>query len=145
MPTFRFHHTWTVAAPPAAVHAVLDDLERYPQWWRQVVAVVKVDDDTARVLCRSTLPYTLDLVLHAVRRERALMEVELAGDLTGTARFVLEDAGAGTHVDFQQEVAVASRGLALAARAFPLLLRWNHDRMMAGCRDGLARATVSRG
>ena len=45
-----------MGAPREAVHAVLHDLEHYPDWWPQVRAVAKVDDDTARVVCRSTLP-----------------------------------------------------------------------------------------
>ena len=67
--SFHFESTWEVAAPLADVHSVLVDLEHYPDWWPQVLAVAKLDDDTARVLCRSVLPYTLDLVLGAVHRE----------------------------------------------------------------------------
>ncbi len=64
--TYTFSGTWEIAAPVAAVHAQLVDLEHYPDWWPQVVAVASLGPDDARVLCRSVLPYTLDLVLHAV-------------------------------------------------------------------------------
>ena len=67
-------HRWTVAAPADRVQQVLADLEHYPDWWPQIVAVAKIDDDNARVLCRSVLPYTLDLVLTVVRREPRLLE-----------------------------------------------------------------------
>ena len=53
--------------------------------------------DDARVLCRSALPYTLDLVLHAVTRELPVLEVEVSGDLAGSVRFtVTEEAGGPT-------------------------------------------------
>ena len=76
---YEFRETWEVAAPVDDVHDVLVDLERYPAWWPQVVAVASLGPDDARVLCRSALPYTLDLVLHAVSREAPTLEVEVAG------------------------------------------------------------------
>ena len=43
---FSFHTQWELAAPVEAVQPVLSDLERYPEWWPQVVAVAKIDDGT---------------------------------------------------------------------------------------------------
>lgn len=48
-------------APPDAVQQVLVDLRRYPECWPQVVALARIDDDHARVLCRSRLPESVDL------------------------------------------------------------------------------------
>ena len=138
---FRFRHWWDVAAPPERVAEVLLDLEHYPEWWRQVLAVAKIDDDTARVLCRSTLPYTLDLVLTARERGPERLRVDLDGDLAGWSTFDLRASGAGTAIDYRQEVSLTSPWLARAARLGEPVLRWNHARMMAGCRDGLARRT----
>ncbi len=90
-------------APPA-VHDLLVDLEHYPDWWPQVVAVASLGPDDARVLCRSTLPYTLDLVLHAVDRSPGRLEVAVSGDLSGSVRFALSDDPGGTRLDFAQEV-----------------------------------------
>jgi carbon monoxide dehydrogenase subunit G len=135
-PSFAFRDSWDVAAPPAAVHDVLVDLEHYPEWWPQVVAVASLGPDDARVLCRSTLPYTLDLVLHAADRSPGRLEVGVSGDLDGTVRFVLDEHPGGTRLDFGQEV--RARGLlATASYVARPVLRWNHDRMMRGCRDGL--------
>jgi hypothetical protein len=133
---FHFRSTWDVAAPLTRVHSVLADLEHYPQWWPQVLAVAKIDDDTARVLCRSVLPYTLDLVLGAVHREPTLLETTIAGDLAGSVRWHLAPVSGGTRLDYEQDVDVTGM-LRLAARPFGPVLRWNHDRMMAGCRVGL--------
>jgi uncharacterized protein YndB with AHSA1/START domain len=137
-PAFVFHDTWTVAAPPERVHAVLLDLEHYPQWWPQVVAVAKIDEDTARVLCRSALPFTLDLVLGAVHREPLLLETTIDGDLVGEVRWRLTPEGDGTRVTLDQRVVVARRLLAVASYAARPALRWNHARMVAACRRGLA-------
>lgn len=123
--------------PTERVREVIGDLEHYPEWWRQVVAVAKIDDDTARVLCRSVLPYTLDLVLHAERRDPRLLEVRIEGDLDGWARFTLTPVPGGTHVAYEQHVVVVHRLLAIASVLLRPLLRWNHDHMMAGCEAGL--------
>ena len=119
-----------------AVATALTDLEHYPAWWPQVVAVASLGPDDARVLCRSVLPYTLDLVLHAVSRSTELLEVGVSGDLTGSVCFALTPVASGTRLDFTQEVSV--RGW-LAAAAYPArpLLRWNHERMMRGGLHGL--------
>lgn len=135
---YEFADTWEVAAPVDDVAGVLTDLEHYPQWWSQVRAVAKLGPDTAWVRCRSALPYTLDLVLDAVSRTPPVVEVALSGDLDGFARFGLTPTPTGTRLDFRQEVTV--RGLlAVASYVGRPVLSWNHARMMAGCRDGLAR------
>lgn len=137
-PAFAFHDAWTVASPPDRVHDVLADLEHYPDWWPQVVAVAKIDDDTARVLCRSSLPFTLDLVLGVVHREPLLLETTIGGDLEGEVRWRLKPEAGGTRVTLDQQVVVARRLLALASYVARPALRWNHARMVAACRSGLA-------
>ncbi|SDC12305.1 polyketide cyclase [Nocardioides lianchengensis] len=87
--SYAFADAWHLDAAPEAVRDVLVDLERYPEWWPQVRAVASLGPDEAWVVCRSTLPYTLDLVLRAVSRELPVLEVAVAGDLRGTVRFRL--------------------------------------------------------
>lgn len=143
MSGFEFRDAWSVAADPVVVRDVLVDLEHYPAWWPQVVAVAKIDDDTARVLCRSTLPYTLDLVLVAVHRGPTLLETRIEGDLVGSVRWRISPDGSGTRLDFGQEVEVDRPVLRVAARGVRPLLEWNHHRMMAGCRTGLDQRLAS--
>ncbi len=132
---FEFAETWHLAERPERIRDVLLDLERYPEWWPQVRGVWAIGDDDARVRCRSTLPYTLDLRLHAVCRDLPTLEVDVSGDLSGWVRWSLLPAAGGTRLEFRQRVTVTGL-LRLAAPARPLL-RWNHHRMMAGCRAGL--------
>ena len=78
-------------------------------------------------------------MLTAVHREPTLLETRIDGDLVGDVRWRLSAAGRATRLDFEQEVEVAPGPLALASYAAGPVLRWNHRRMMAGCRDGLSR------
>nr|WP_246280440.1 SRPBCC family protein [Nocardioides daedukensis] len=117
--------------PRHDVHAQLVDLEHYPDWWPEVRAVASLGPDDARVLISSRLPWTLDLVLHAVSRELECLETTLSGDLDGVVRWRLEEAGEGTRLLFEQEVEVTGRLLGLASYAARPVLVWNHDRMVA--------------
>jgi hypothetical protein len=135
--TYRFTDSWTVPHPPSAVADVLVDLERYPDWWPEVVSVQSLGPDDARVRCRSVLPYTLDLVLHAEHRRPPLLETTVTGDLEGVVRWRLAQVGAArTRMDFEQEVDVRG-ALALASYVARPVLSWNHHRMMRDCRTGL--------
>jgi hypothetical protein len=140
---FDFASSFTLEAPLSRVHDVLLDLERYVEWWPQVRAVGKLDDDRAIVLCRSRLPYDLELVLTAVSREQGHLEVAIDGPITGWARFRLDEGPRGssevetTDVRFEQEVRADAPAFVLASYVVKPLLRWNHDQMMRGCVAGL--------
>jgi carbon monoxide dehydrogenase subunit G len=135
---YRFTHRSWVPAPPDAVHAVLVDLEHYPSWWPQVRAVASAGPDTAVVVCRSVLPYDLELVLDAVSRDPGHLEVAIAGPIEGFARWALAAEGGGTRMDYEQEVIARDR-LARASYLLKPVLRWNHAVMMRGFDRGLTR------
>lgn len=136
---YRFAHTTVLAAPVAQVHAVLLDLERYVEWWPQVRAVAKVDDDRAIAVCRSVLPYDLELGLTAVDRSVRRLRVALSGPIDGWAQWRLEPAGEGTtRVRFDQEVTAVGPAMRLASYLARPVLRWNHHRMMQGAVRGLS-------
>jgi len=136
---YVFTERWSVAAEPERVREVLVDLERYPEWWPQVLAVAKAGEDDAVVLCRSALPYTLALRLHAVSRELPTIEVAISGHLLGFVRWVLRPTPTGgTDLWWSQTVRTRGWLVPLGILLRPLL-RWNHARMMAGGRAGLER------
>jgi hypothetical protein len=134
---YVFTHASWVDARPDDVHAVLVDLEHYPAWWRQVRAVASLGPDRALVVCRSVLPYDLELVLDAVRRDPRHLEVAISGPIDGFARWALAEERAGTRLDYVQEVTARGR-LAWASYALKPVLRWNHAVMMRGFDAGLA-------
>jgi len=140
---FAFHRTFFVPAPVDRVQAVLVDLEWYSSWWPEIVAVAKLSDDDALVVCRSALPYELELHLTAVHREPLLLEVAIEGDLVGFARFELSPVEGGTHLVFTEAVEVAGRALRTASYVARPLLVWNPDRMLASCLEGLTARVVS--
>jgi hypothetical protein len=145
MKDYTFSGSWTVPASPEAVQDVLVDLEHYPSWWREIRAVAGLGDDDALVICRSWLPYSVELHLTAIRRDLPVLEIGMDGDLVGTARWSLAPDPAGTRMVFDQQVRVTSRLLALASYFARPLLVWNHDRMMRSCVAGLMRLLVDRG
>nr|WP_184351102.1 SRPBCC family protein [Streptomyces olivoverticillatus] len=144
---YRFHDTWTLAAAPDAVYAVLEDPDGYPAWWPQVIGVTRTGDDSGTVRFRSFLPYDLAVTARQGRRDPAArtLEITLHGDLEGWARWtVLPRGRTGSTARFEQEVTVHKplmRRLALPGR--PLFLA-NHAWMMRGGRRGLAALLESR-
>ncbi len=137
---YEFTHTMRVAAEPAAVHAVLVDLEHFGDWWPQVRAVAKLGEDDALVVCRSVLPYDLELLLHAESREQDLLRVGIDGPIRGYAQWRLTADDGGTRLDFEQRVHAVARALRWASYVAKPVLRANHARMMRGAQDGLASA-----
>ena len=143
--TYRFSSTFTLEAPRKRVHELLVDLEFYVDWWPQVRAVAKIDDDHALVVCRSTLPYDLELELSAVSRDLDCLEVGIDGPIRGWARFHLDEQSPGrTSLRFEQEVRAEAPMFVLASYVARPLLVWNHHRMMTGLQQGL-RATFGSG
>jgi hypothetical protein len=142
---YSFTSSFTVGAPRAEVHAVLVDLELYGTWWPQVRAVGKIDDDNALVVCRSALPYDLELRLTAERRDLDCLEVALEGPIAGWARFRLDELGPQvTGLRFEQAVRAEAPLFVVASYAARPLLVWNHHRMMRGAERGL-RARLEQG
>ncbi|MCT2587000.1 polyketide cyclase [Actinophytocola gossypii] len=135
---YRFHAVWSLPAAASRVFEALVDLTSWPLWWRDVRAVHRVDDDTAELVCRSTLPYALIFRLHrAVQDERSgRLRVDMTGDLEGHTEAVVTGTGVA-HLVIDQQVVVTKPLLrAFAPVARPLLLA-NHALMMRRGQRGL--------
>ena len=166
---YRFESHWDLPLPPDRLLDVLADVEAYPAWWPQVRLVRRIDEDSAEVLARSFLPYSLRFVLtRAVEdREAGVLEARLTGRLDGWSRWRVRRArgheegvevgpeagvelgpeagrestseGPVSHLCYEQEVTVAGPLLAAASRVCRPLLVANHAWMMRGGRRGLLR------
>ncbi|QYJ04348.1 SRPBCC family protein [Nocardioides panacisoli] len=142
MTSYSFTASWIVPAPVSQVADLALDLERYPQWWPQVVAVARLGPETARVLVRSALPFTLDVVLEPVSQRLPELEVAISGTVDGWVRWRLTEVGGGTRCDYRQEVTVDG-ALAAASRVARPVLTWNHRRAMEGCERGMRDALAT--
>jgi Polyketide cyclase / dehydrase and lipid transport len=140
-PRYEFAETWRVDASESTVYDVLADLASYPQWWPQVRSVVRVDDDTARVVCRSLLPYSLRFDMVRVRDDRGarVLEARLFGDLDGWARWTVRATANGSVLLYEQQVTTPGRLLRTLARGGRSVLVLNHAWMMRSGRRGLRR------
>jgi carbon monoxide dehydrogenase subunit G len=139
---YVFTDSFIAPAAPERVHALLLDLEHYVDWWPQVRAVASLGPDDALVVCRSVLPYDLELRLHAASRDPHELRVDIDGPIRGFARWRLTHAGAdtqdGTRLDFEQRVHAVDLMFVWASHLAKPLLSWNHARMMRGAERGLA-------
>ncbi|MGH3492898.1 MAG: SRPBCC family protein [Sciscionella sp.] len=138
---YRFCSEWLLPARPTAVYRTVVDLASYPDWWPDVRAVSKVDEDTAELRCRAVLPYSLQLRMH--RREQdehsGRLRVELSGDLIGLLAGDISAVPQGTRLVIIQEVIVAKRILRLLDPVARPVFRANHAMMMRHGHEGLRR------
>src|SRR4051794_22881219 len=141
---YVFAHVTEVAADPDRVREVVVDLEHYVDWWPQVRAVASLGPDDALVVCRSLLPYELELVLHAESRDPEALQVRIDGPIRGFARWSLTSTRAGTRLDFEQEVEAVAPAFRWASYVLRPLLAANHAAMMRGAERGLAARLGAR-
>ncbi|EID55801.1 SRPBCC family protein [Saccharomonospora xinjiangensis] len=138
---YRFRTVWWLPADHHTVFSVLADVAGYPRWWPDVRSVSHRDRDTAGVVARSSLPFTLVLHVHRVEEdaERGVLRATVGGDLRGFLEAVVSQDGRGTRVDVVQEVEVRRRLLRVLSPWLRPLLRLNHAAMMRRGRWGLGR------
>jgi uncharacterized protein YndB with AHSA1/START domain len=150
MAEYAFTTAWRLAARREAVFDVLHDSERWPEWWRGLERVVKLEDgdpdgrgSLGRYTWRSLLGYRVefDVRITAVERPR-LLEGRATGELAGSGSWRLHEEEGRTTVVFEWRVRTTRRWMnALAPLARPVF-RWNHDWIMRQGERGL-RAQLS--
>jgi uncharacterized protein YndB with AHSA1/START domain len=144
---YRFLTTWLVDAPIERVWDALYDAEHWPDWWRGVESVVKVESgddsgvgDVYRNRWRSRLPYEVGFDFHVERVERPfLMEGTATGELAGEGRWRLYQGAAGTAVTYDWIVETTRPWMNLLAPVARPAFAWNHDWVMRRGGEGLAR------
>lgn len=136
---FRFRTQWSLPAKPAAVYAALERAEEYPRWWPQVREVRRLDDTTGLITIRAVLPYDLVFTAREVRRapEAGVLEIAMAGDLDGWARWTITADGDGSLARYEQVTEVNKPLLRRLAVPGRLVFRANHRLMMRAGRRGL--------
>lgn len=147
MAEYAFLTAWRFPAPRERVFEVIHASERWPEWWRGVERVVKLEegDDEGRgslglYVWRSRIPYRLEFQMRITRVDRPeRMDGAAAGELTGTGSWRLFEDDEATTVLFEWRVRTTRAWMnALAPLAGPVF-RWNHDWIMRQGGRGLAR------
>jgi hypothetical protein len=147
LPHYRFLTTWLLECSREDAWAVLEDAERWPEWWRGVrrVTLLEPGDERRvgsryRIAWRSRLPYDLefDFTVRAMQAPR-LMEGDAAGDLTGGGIWRLYEQDGVTAVLYEWNVHTGRRWMNLAAPLARPVFEYNHDVVMRWGGEGLAR------
>jgi hypothetical protein len=138
---YRFRSQWLLPAPPAVVYDALERAEDYPRWWRQVREVNRLDGTSGVIRIRSLLPYDMTFTAREVRRDPAagVLEIAMAGDIDGWARWTITADPAGSRARYEQVVDVNKPLLRRFAVPGRPVFRANHWLMMRSGRRGLAR------
>ncbi len=143
---YSFVTEWRFAAPREAVFDVLHDSERWPEWWRGLESVEKLEGgdeegrgSLGRYTWRSLARYRVSFAMRIteVERPRALAGCA-EGDLSGTGRFVLKADDGKTDVVFEWRVSTRRAWMNLLAPLARPVFRWNHDWIMRQGGRGLA-------
>ncbi|MBK1788540.1 SRPBCC family protein [Prauserella cavernicola] len=136
---YRFRSAWLLGAPAPRVFAELVDLANYPVWWPDVRSVSRVDERTAELVCRASLPFALRLRMTRVEQdERAgRLGVALTGDLEGSLTGHVQPCADGTWLEIAQHVVVRKRLLRVLSPVAHPVFRVNHAAMMRRGLHGL--------
>ena len=147
MAEYRFETTWKLRAPIDAVWSAILQIDRWPEWWKGVVAVRSLapGDEKGigavrRYVWRSWLPYTLEFDMESTRIEPPrLLEGRASGELAGRGLWQLEEAAGVTSARYTWEVRTARPWMNLLAPIARPAFAWNHDYVMRNGARGLAR------
>ena len=140
----RFRSVWSIAAEPARVRAVLEDVAAYPQWWSSVVEGSVESEGDGWIGMRGPLPYMLRVRLTRMDAAEGVLAARIRGDLLGWCSWhVSEREGGGSTVIFQQHVILRRRALRLLVPVLRGRLRANHAAVMREGEAGL-RALLER-
>jgi uncharacterized protein YndB with AHSA1/START domain len=152
MAQYSFLTTWIVDAPRDLVWDAIYEVERWPEWWRGVRTVEKLedgqDDDGVGALYRqewrSVIPYPVRFETRITRIEEPhVIEADADGELAGTGRWRFF-AGRETAVTYEWNVRTTRAWMNLAAPVARPIFRWNHNWVMHQGGVGLAALLGAR-
>jgi uncharacterized protein YndB with AHSA1/START domain len=152
MAEYSFTTVWRLDAPIERVWDAIFDTERWPQWWRGVKSVTRLEHGDAdgvgnmdRFVWKSVLPYELafDMRVIEVRAPVELRGVAL-GELAGEGHWLLSRTGTGTVARYDWDVATTASWMNLIVPFARAAFEWNHDAVMGQGGEGLAKLLDGR-
>lgn len=138
---YAFLTTWLLECERQVVWDALQDVERWPEWWRGVVRVTELEPRTRySIAWRSRIPYELEFEFTVVSQDAPhSMDGRAAGDLEGTGQWRLFEHDGVTAVTYEWNVRTTRRWMTLLAPVGRPLFEYNHDLVMRWGGEGLAR------
>jgi hypothetical protein len=151
MASYSFLTTWIVDASREDVWEAIYAIERWPEWWRGVHAVEKLEHGDAdgvgalyRQEWRSVIPYPVRFETRITRIELPhLIEADADGELAGTGRWRFF-GGRETAVTYEWNVRTTRAWMNLVAPLARPIFRWNHNVVMHQGGEGLAELLGAR-
>jgi len=149
--TYSFLTTWILDAPREDVWEAILEIERWPEWWRGVRAVEKLEHGDAdgigaryRHEWRSVIPYPVRFETQITRIEPLhLIEADAHGELSGSGRWRFFGERE-TAVTYEWNVRTTKPWMNLVAPVAGPVFRWNHNVVMHQGGEGLAALLGAR-
>ena len=146
MAGYSFLTTWVLDAPLEDVWQAVYEIEQWPDWWRGVRSVEKLESgDPAGIGAlyrhewRSVIPYPVRFDARITKIEPLrLIEADADGELAGTGRWRFF-AGGETAVTYEWSVRTTRAWMNLVAPVARPVFHWNHDVVMHQGGEGLAQ------
>jgi uncharacterized protein YndB with AHSA1/START domain len=148
MAEYAFLTTWLLDSPRRPVWEALHDQASWPSWWRGVEVAEELSRPpgggdvgaVSRMVWKSLLPYRVEFEVTTTRVEpEHLLEGRAAGDLEGIGRWRLYEQDGVTAVLYEWNVATTKPWMNLLGPLLRSAFEWNHDWVMAGGGEGIAR------
>lgn len=138
MTDYRFLTRWELQAPIETVWEAVSDLRTYTKWFPYFSEVSQIAPGDAagvgssyRVKVRGKLPYSLSFELEKVRQDPPrMLESKSTGQLEGTGRWELSQAGDVTTALYYWHVRTTRRWMNATAPLLRPLFAWNHHKVM---------------
>jgi hypothetical protein len=152
MASYSFLTTWILDAPRNAVWDAIYGIERWPDWWRGVKSVEKIESGSDnggvgaryRHEWRSVIPYPVRFETRITRVELPhLIEADADGELAGTGRWRFFQ-GRETAVTYEWNVRTTRSWMNLVGPVARPVFRWNHNAVMHQGGQGLANLLGAR-
>lgn len=152
MATFKFVTEWRIDAPLSEVCDAISSCLDWPEWWKGVEKVEKLDPGDAdgigsihRFVWRGRIPYRLTFDVCVIRYVRfTLLEGQASGDVTGIGRWDFSHENGVTVVRYKWQVRTNRWWMNVIAPIARPLFKWNHHQVMRQGAEGLARLLNAR-
>lgn len=150
---YRYVSHWRLEAPPEKVWQAITDVDTWPQWWPYVKRVELLrrgrEPDGVGALRRidwgSRLPYGFTLDVECIESdEPRRVRGRSSGHLVGEGLWELWPDGSATIVRYTWRLDLNTWWMRLVAPLMAPLFRWNHEGVMKGGAQGLARWLAAR-